>query len=62
MKGTIAILGLLAGLMWIAGCSLSTSEGTTVPSTPSAQDITRFQRVFMSSYFAERGGAPIQRP
>jgi hypothetical protein len=58
MKGITLICALFAALAMLASCNLSSSEGTTAVTTPSAQDIANFQKVFMSSYFAERGGTP----
>jgi hypothetical protein len=50
-----AILILAAGLaVLLAGCA----PFTQTPGTVSATDMASFQKVFMSSYYAERGGVP----
>jgi hypothetical protein len=49
-----AIAAAGAAALLFTGCGLLNSSSRT----PSAADISSFQTIFMSSYFAERGGTP----
>ncbi len=52
----LAAFLILAGLIVLAGCALSGIGAGT--GTVSPADISSFQKVYMSSYYAERGGTP----
>jgi hypothetical protein len=47
----------MATAAFAGGCTFFT--GGSVDGAPSSTDVAAFQKVYMSSYFAERGGAPL---
>lgn len=57
MKTATAILAALALLLALGSCTLFT-EGDALIDTPTDAQLESFSKVFMSSYWAERGGAP----
>ncbi len=55
MRRILPLIALAA--MAASSCALITGNPST-PSAPSSLELTQFQSVFMSSYYAERSGAP----
>jgi hypothetical protein len=55
MRRTITLIALAA--VFASSCALFNGSSND-PSTPSPLEVTAFQQAFMSSYYAERSGAP----